>query len=503
MSESQPPSELLPIFNPANYPDAQPTGIGGGGGGGSYLSFPTAQGIETFPGGVVFGDGSYMNTADTPLQDTTQLGPYVGGPLPLSWPYGGGTSYQSVGGSSDAANYAWYVVYCSGSMAQGYPSSVSVSLGYYVDQFTDLTNPYRMVTSAIKPGSYDIELTAFTSYNTYGFAILDSSADGKYVAVLPARDGINHVDNYPMGIITKDYGTSVVLDTNIGALPNAPSGNPRAYFPQTIQVSASGQYITTCQLQYVSGGLDAVSPLDLHQSTDYGATYSRLLRVDNVLNDFSTATPNLKIQAPHAQSKTGRVICVAYNLGYESIPGIPSGQSEGMSVSISTDFGRTFTETLNIVNYGTFTRWPVPTCMAMSANGQYIYIGYMNDDSISGQTGGGLVYSDDFGATWQNAKVTTVNTTPYVFTDLVSRVAYVRCSASGLKVICSDCSTASSSKTFYFGTQGAGAMTTAGNKSFFNFFMDGEGYTLLGVQNGPATTDGHTTAENLLNLYYF
>ena len=63
MSEAQPPTEQLPIFNPANFPDSQPAGIGGGGGGGSYLNFPVAQGIENFPSGITYGDGSYQNTA--------------------------------------------------------------------------------------------------------------------------------------------------------------------------------------------------------------------------------------------------------------------------------------------------------------------------------------------------------------------------------------------------------------------------------------------------------
>jgi len=65
MSEASPPSEFLPIFNPANFPGTTPSGIGSGGGGGGApsLNFPTAQGTETFPNGIIFGDGTYTNSA--------------------------------------------------------------------------------------------------------------------------------------------------------------------------------------------------------------------------------------------------------------------------------------------------------------------------------------------------------------------------------------------------------------------------------------------------------
>jgi len=52
MSNAPPPSELLSVFNPVNY-----------GGETADLSFPTAQGTETFPNGVIWGDGTYQNSA--------------------------------------------------------------------------------------------------------------------------------------------------------------------------------------------------------------------------------------------------------------------------------------------------------------------------------------------------------------------------------------------------------------------------------------------------------
>ncbi len=52
MSNAPPPTEVLSIFNPVNY-----------GGEAADLSFPTAQGTETFPNGVYWGDGTFQNSA--------------------------------------------------------------------------------------------------------------------------------------------------------------------------------------------------------------------------------------------------------------------------------------------------------------------------------------------------------------------------------------------------------------------------------------------------------
>jgi hypothetical protein len=53
MSDDQPPSEQLPIFNAVNFKGTS----------NQSLNFPIAQGVETFPSGIVFGDGTFQNTA--------------------------------------------------------------------------------------------------------------------------------------------------------------------------------------------------------------------------------------------------------------------------------------------------------------------------------------------------------------------------------------------------------------------------------------------------------
>ncbi len=61
MSEAQPPVEDLVVFNAENFRDAQPTSSQVSDS--SKLDFPVAQGTETFPNGIIFGDGTTMNSA--------------------------------------------------------------------------------------------------------------------------------------------------------------------------------------------------------------------------------------------------------------------------------------------------------------------------------------------------------------------------------------------------------------------------------------------------------
>lgn len=55
MSNQQPPEEILNVFNSINFPSAATN---------SFLTYPVAQGLETFPNGIKFGDGTIQTTAD-------------------------------------------------------------------------------------------------------------------------------------------------------------------------------------------------------------------------------------------------------------------------------------------------------------------------------------------------------------------------------------------------------------------------------------------------------
>ncbi len=55
-----PPRENVSIYNSLNYTSANTNSLA------SKLNFPTAQGMETFPNGIQFGDGTVQNTATYP-----------------------------------------------------------------------------------------------------------------------------------------------------------------------------------------------------------------------------------------------------------------------------------------------------------------------------------------------------------------------------------------------------------------------------------------------------
>ncbi len=65
MSEFPPPRQPSTIYNSLDWTTFD--GGGSGGGSSSSLNFPTAQGTETLPFGVVWGDGSYQNSGSTDL----------------------------------------------------------------------------------------------------------------------------------------------------------------------------------------------------------------------------------------------------------------------------------------------------------------------------------------------------------------------------------------------------------------------------------------------------
>jgi len=561
MSEAQPPTEFLPIFNPANYPDDSRNGIGGGGGAGSYVNFPTAQGTETFPAGVVWGDGSYQNSADTPLEDNTQVIQYTQ-PYWAYWPTpNGGTGFVLKNSQGAQALSAWYLCYAASALSYG-AAGGDVTIGYYVDMYQPYDavagyycptkNPYLMVSvypranqymsPSSTPGSIsyqasnvDPELTCFTPYNSKGFFQIDCSSDGKYVGVLPYQNPYSAgLANYPLGVIAQinmtnaNQGT-IIQDATISLPAN------ETYIPQTIQISATGKFITVCQMQinFQTGNPGnppyPLYPIVLYQSKDYGATYDLIKTFENNLGvlTFYTPTnpaptgaqanranppypaPNLGIQAPHAQSKNGRILCVAYcntvNL---------ASYSDGMKVAVSNDFGRTWTEQvalpvlttdLTTSNPLTYPEWYVPTSIAMSSTGQMIYISTCIDNGKDQVTApnvnkGTLIYSNDYGVTWQHTKYVPIPTSyPYTFLNIYENLGFVRCTASGQGFIAAPSTTsAGPNYAYYNGTQGGAVcmQTLTGSPPFassaiynwFNMFMDGStGQSILGINYEDGT----------------
>jgi hypothetical protein len=498
MSEAQPPTEFLPIFNPANYPDDARNSIGGGGGAGSYVNFPTAQGTETFPGGVVWGDGSYTNSAYPPTQVDSASNSY--NQIYWSyWPYSGGSGWTEKSNGLKAG-YAWFFCYAGSMTSPGYAVSTP-TIGYCLDQYaggTDAPSPgsntgvYIMVSNyprapfpASNSASYDVLCNAFTAYDSNGFLFVDCSVDGKIVAVTDSR-GI-----YPI-IASADFGSSVI---------ETPFTAPIIYpgvrvYPQGLQVSNTGQFVVSSLLS--PENLTDSQPygqINVYQSTEFGANPGVILTIPNVMDYFyknigppDDWQPMQNVFSGIAQSKNGRVICVPYTTGAGS--GFKYG--EQINAYISTDYGRTFELRERLFWYGGYTNgWPITQCIAISGNGQYIYIGGMKNNRFSTSTGGFLIYSSDYGATFQSAQTLTF-ASPSTYADVVAETNWVRCTDSGLGVIAGKSVTDGSNTTIYYSTQGGKSMQTyysgGAAQKFFNVFMNGSGQTIGATvvgANGP------------------
>ncbi len=119
MSNAPPPTEQLSIFNPVNY-----------GGETADLSFPTAQGTETFPNGVIWGDGTYQNSA------SGGAGSGVQNPMTSNL-NAGGFSITNLANPSSATDAVTLTYFQSNSLTN--PMTVALDLGG--NQITDLADP--------------------------------------------------------------------------------------------------------------------------------------------------------------------------------------------------------------------------------------------------------------------------------------------------------------------------------------------------------------------------
>lgn len=494
MSEAVPPTELLPIFNPANYPGSTPSGIGGGGGAGSFLNFPTAQGVENFPSGITFGDGSYTNSAYPPLEVDETANSYNQIYWPY-WPQGGGNTWSEKNNGL-YAGYAWYICYA-GSMTNPGNAYNAYTVGYSLDQYAGGTGPsspgtntgvYLMVSNyprapfpSSNSNAWDVLCQAFSQYDANGFLYVDCSVDGKYVAV---TDSLGY---YPM-IVSNNYGDTPVSVTQY----TPPAGS--VFYPQGLQVNNTGQYtvsavITSNQSSALSDGFGTIT---VYQSSNYGASQSVILTIDSVQDYFYTASgTNLQKQknvfSGIAQSKNGRVICVPYTIGsFDS--GLSNKLGEQLNAYVSTDYGRTWELREQIFWYGGyFNGWPITQCTAISASGQYIYIGGMKNDQVTSSiTGGWLVYSSDYGKTWQTATRVTLGN-PSTFTPVLNEINFCACTASGLGVLAGTSVNDGSNAPIVVSTQGGKAMNqfiSGSPEKFWNVFMNGTGQTIAGTVAG-------------------
>jgi hypothetical protein len=514
MSEAVPPTELLPIFNPANYPGSQPSGIGGGGGAGSFLNFPTAQGVENFSSGITFGDGTYTNSAYPPLEVDETANSYNQIYWPF-WPQGGGSTWSEKNNGL-YAGYAWFVCYAGSMTSPGFAYN-SYTVGYCLDQYAGGTGPnspganvgvYLMVSNyprapfpSSNSNAYDVLCAAFSQYDANGFLYVDCSVDGKFVAV---TDSLGY---YPM-IVSNNYGNTTVSATQY----TPPAGS--VFYPQGLKVNNTGQYVVSAILtsNNSSAVADGYGTINVYQSSDYGKSQQVILTIDGVMDYFYTQAgtnfqPMKNVYSGIAQSKNSRVICVPYTL-YAADNVFANKNAVQLNAYISTDYGRTWELREQIYWYGDYLNgWPITQCTAMSASGQYIYIGGMkNDSATSSIVGGFLVYSADYGKTWQIAQKVSIGN-PSTFSDVLSEINFCACTASGLGVLAGTSVNDGTNAPIVVSQQGGKAMNqfiSGSPEKFWNVFMNGTGQTIAGTvagQNAGYPSGGASKGLPIVNNY--
>lgn len=190
MSNQPKPVEQLSIFNPANYGQEA-----------ADLSFPTAQGTETFPNGVIWGDGTYQNSASG----------------------GGGSGVQNPMTSN--LNAGGFTIT---NLANPSSGTDAVTLTYF--QSNSLTNP---MTTALDLGGNQI--TDLANPTTGDNAVTLTYADATYAPIIsPTFSGTVQAPNPSLGISNTIVPTTSWTNSTISnALNNSPflGGNPKSTTP--------------------------------------------------------------------------------------------------------------------------------------------------------------------------------------------------------------------------------------------------------------------------------
>ena len=179
MAEYPQPTNLVPIFDPSNFPDAVDTTTSSGGGGGTYLNYPNAQGTENLLDATVNGTlqiqtGGLQTSAGT-TQDflgTCNFG--VGASTPVLFGGFASTTYQN----------------CSETHTGGASVSTYTNGGYISCTATAGTNTLSKtnVTGSAAGGNYLMSLNETISGNSLYF--LPNSGAGSFNPISQAGDDV-------------------------------------------------------------------------------------------------------------------------------------------------------------------------------------------------------------------------------------------------------------------------------------------------------------------------
>jgi hypothetical protein len=216
MSEAQPPVEELVVFNADNFRDAQPVSTSFSDP--SKLDFPIAQGIETFPNGIIFGDGTTMNSAAWTNKTTPkyQYGGYPAQSLSIgsAIPYGDSANFVVNAPPSDGAatfEPGKYVVITE--LIVNGANTGGTAANFAAGETITLTERIAITDSTLTKPGFDIPGMPTMTVNR-----------GCFYQASPLISGVNFPAVVMEGIVTIPVGYDQLTISIIGASSNQTGG---------------------------------------------------------------------------------------------------------------------------------------------------------------------------------------------------------------------------------------------------------------------------------------
>lgn len=230
MSQQPKPYEALNVFNPVNYP---------GDAGSDKLNFSVAQGTETFPNGIILGDGTYLNSA------TGGGGSVVTNPLAGNLNAGGFTvtNLATPSSSTDAVTLAYF-------QSNSLTNPLSADLDAGGNQIFDMADPTTAggaVNLQYLTGQLANYLTTASAASIYETI---TNAASTYLTIANAAATYETIANAASTYLTISNAASTYAPLASPALTGTPTAPTAATSTNTTQIATTA---------YVQSNISSIS----------------------------------------------------------------------------------------------------------------------------------------------------------------------------------------------------------------------------------------------------
>lgn len=294
---------------------------------------------------------------------------------------------QGTNWSAIASYSGYYITYAAWSYGDG--MNKIYTIGYHTN------SPY--VTSLNVTTDRGTTWTTITSISSYNLSGVACDSTGQYVVVSASQDGIYR---------SADYGATWVKTTAPNFAPSGPSmgyiacdqrGNQITVMDSVnYAVYASSDAGTSWVLQTTTGSNGASDVLGLSMSPDGSYRYASFIGVGT----YSNIVPAWQTVSFSTSGYNPLLYVACNNYSGQHMAAIGSTQyGNGKCLVYSTDYGLTWG-----LSDADASGDSIYTCMAASANGQYVVAGYQNGPN-------GVVFSNNYGIHY-SIVTTGLNFTP-------------------------------------------------------------------------------------------